>query len=81
MTQIIELNAFKEKKLEKQYLAYHGTPIKVQHVKRPQLHLVEEKALASKELFDISHLLEELQKEGIQAHDVQVVQVDPSIPW
>lgn len=81
MAQIINMDAFKQKKQEKQYLTYYGTPFTVQQVKRPQLHLVEEQALVEQELFDISHLLEELEKEGIQARDIQVIQPDPSIPW
>ena len=92
MTNVISITAWKNKQLEKQYTAYHGTPIDIKYVKRPQFTVIQTRSISEEEAMaalqgsiDIAKYMdsmkEELALEGINIDSINVIKPDPTIPW
>ncbi len=83
MSKVTSITDWKNKQLAKQYTAYYGTPIDIQHVKRPRLTLVEKDIKIKDDAieYDVSEYIELLQQEGIDTDRIEIIKPDPTIPW
>lgn len=83
---VISMAAVKEKRVQRQYIAYYGTPVKVARVQRSAILAIEEYTeddIAQLQgSIDMSSYMEWLEQlEDIDIDNIDIVQWNNSIPW
>lgn len=83
---VINLDAYREAKAKRDYIAYYGTPVEVVRVKRPTLVAVEdytEDDIAQLQgSIDMSSYMDWLEQlEDIDSTEVDIIQWNPNIAY
>lgn len=80
MTKVINLSQYKEKQMNKAYIKYYGnTEVEVHKVTR-RPHLVV--AMKAEDISEYINAVEkDLQEEGIDINELNIIKPNPNIPW